>query len=54
MRVIDLDTGDTLQAADDADLADAVHGYYAERGEPVSHEEAARLVDDRAYEATDS
>jgi hypothetical protein len=54
MRVIDLDTGDTLQAANDTDLADAVRGYYTERGQPLSDEDAARLVDDRAYEATDS
>lgn len=54
MRVIDLDTGDTLQAANDTDLTAAVHGYYAERGEPASDDEAAQLVADRAYEATDS
>jgi hypothetical protein len=54
MRVIDLDTGDTLQAANDADLARAVRGYYEDRGEPLSDEDAARLVDSRAYEATDS
>jgi hypothetical protein len=54
MRVIDLDSGDTLQAANDADLATAVRGYYAERGEPLSDEEAANLVSARAYDATDS
>jgi hypothetical protein len=54
MRVIDLDTGDTLQAANDVDLTTAVRGYYAERGEPLSEEEADRLVSRRAYDATDS
>jgi hypothetical protein len=54
MRVIDLDTGDTLQAADDADLASAVGDYYRRRGEPIGDDAATRLVADRAYDATDS
>jgi hypothetical protein len=54
VRVIDLDTGDTLQAANDDDLARAVSAYYQERGQPMTDDEAARLVRDRAYEATDS
>jgi hypothetical protein len=32
MRVIDLDTGDTLQAANDEDLVRAVKRFYEERG----------------------
>lgn len=54
MRVIDLDTGDTLQAANDADLIKAVRGYYEQRGEPFSDADAAGLVRTRAYDATDS
>lgn len=54
MRVIDLDTGDTLQAANDADLAKAVQSYYSDRSEPLTADDAASLVDNRAYDATDS
>jgi hypothetical protein len=54
MRVIDLDTGDTLQAANDDDLAHAVTSYYENRGQAMSDDEAARLVRERAYTATDS
>ena len=54
MRVIDLDTGDTLQAANDEDLRKAVAGFYAERDEPMSDEDVATLVERRAYDATDS
>ena len=54
MRVIDLDTGDTLQAANDHDLRKAVSGFYADRNEPMSDEDVAQLVERRAYDATDS
>jgi hypothetical protein len=54
MRVIDLDTGDTLQAANDDDLRRAVTAHYEERGEPMSEEDVAQLVDRRAYDASDS
>jgi hypothetical protein len=54
MRVIDLDTGDTLQAANDDDLRRSVASHYAERGEPMSDEDIAQLVERRAYDATDS
>jgi hypothetical protein len=54
MRVIDLDTGDTLQAANDDDLCKAVAGFYEERNEPMSDEDVAKLVERRAYDATDS
>jgi hypothetical protein len=54
MRVIDLDTGDTLQAANDHDLVQAVKGFYEDRGTPLDDEEAARLVSERAYDATDA
>lgn len=54
MRVIDLDTGDTLQAANDDDLVNVVKRYYEEHGTPVDDAEAARLVASRAYDAGDS
>ncbi len=54
MRVIDLDTGDTLQAANDDDLRKAVASYYDERSEPMSDDDVAQLVERRAYDATDS
>ena len=54
MRVIDLDTGDTLQAANDDDLAQAIMRFYEEHGKPVTDEEAARLVSERAYDAADA
>jgi hypothetical protein len=54
MRVIDLDTGDTLQAANDDDLKKAVAGFYDERNEPMSDDDVAQLVERRAYDATDS
>jgi hypothetical protein len=54
MRVIDLDTGDTLQAANDDDLARAVEGYYEQRDQAIGSVEARRLVSERAYTASDS
>ena len=54
MRVIDLDSGDTLQAANDDDLKKAVSGFYADRNEPMSEDDVAGLVERRAYDATDS
>jgi hypothetical protein len=54
MRVIDLDTGDTLQAANDDDLVQAVRRFYEERGTRFDEAEAARLVSERAYDATDA
>lgn len=54
MRVIDLDTGDTLQAANDDDLAKAVKGFYEDHGTPIDEADAAQLVADRAYDAGDS
>ena len=54
MRVIDLDTGDTLQAANDDDLVKAVKAFYEDRGAPIDDAEARRLISDRAYDALDS
>ena len=52
MRVIDLDTGDTLQAANDDDLFKAVREHIPE-GE-MNDDELRALIADRAYSATDS
>ena len=54
MRVIDLDTGDTLQAANDDDLVRLVQRHYEERDKPIDEEEARRLVSQRAYDALES
>jgi hypothetical protein len=54
MRVIDLDTGDTLQAANDDDLLEAVKAFHEYIGQEIADEEAARLVAERAYDASDS
>ena len=52
--MIDLDTGDTLQAANDDDLRKVVAEWMAEHHEPLSDDEVAELVARRAYDATDS
>jgi hypothetical protein len=56
MRVIDLDFGVTLQAANDDDLVKAVRQHYETNrpGDRPSDEEIRQLVADQAYEATDS
>jgi hypothetical protein len=54
MRVIDLDSGETLQAANDEDLRRSVAAYYEGRNEPMSDDDVATLVERRAYDATDS
>ena len=54
MRVIDLDTGDTLQAANDDDLVKVIERFYEERGKPIDDEQARMLVAARAYDAADS
>ena len=56
MRVIDLDIGVTLQAANDDDLAKAVRAHYeANRpDEELSDSDISRLIEDQAYEASDS
>ena len=56
MRVIDLDHGVTLQAANDDDLLKAVRAHYdADRpGDELSDDEIRQLIADQAYEATDS
>jgi hypothetical protein len=56
MRVIDLDVGVTLQAANDDDLAKAVRAHFEDSpsGEGPSDDEIRKLVEDQAYEASDS
>jgi hypothetical protein len=52
MRVIDLDSGETLSAANDEELFNAVRG--AVPAEQMSDDEVRQLIADRAYEASDS
>lgn len=54
MRVIDLDSGETLQAGNDEDLVKVVSERLREQGEEASEDEVRKLVAERAYEATDS
>ena len=54
MRVIDLDTGETLQAANDDDLRKVVARWASEQDKQMSDDEIAQLVERRAYDATDS
>ena len=54
MRVIDLDTGETLQAANDDDLRKVVARWAGEQDKQLSDDEIAQLVERRAYDATDS
>jgi hypothetical protein len=52
MRVIDLDTGETVQAANDEELFVAVRGKVPE--EAMSDDEIRGLIQAKAYDATDS
>jgi hypothetical protein len=52
MRVIDLDSGQTLQAANDDDLFKAVREQMPEA--ELSDDEVRALVADKAYTASDS
>ena len=56
MRVIDLDNGVTLQAANDDDLAKAIRAHYDTRApdDQLSDDEIRSLIADQAYEASDS
>jgi len=56
MRVIDLDVGVTLQAANDDDLAKAVREHFeaSSPDEQLSDDEIRKLIEDQAYEASDS
>lgn len=50
--MIDLDTGETVQAATDDELFAAVRGKVSE--ETMSDDEIRRLIESKAYEASDS
>jgi hypothetical protein len=52
MRVLDLHTGETVQAANDEELFQAVRGKVPE--ESMSDEEIRSLIEAKAYDATDS
>jgi hypothetical protein len=52
MRVIDLPTGETVQAANDDELFQAVRGKVSE--ETMSDDEIRGLIETKAYDATDS
>jgi predicted small metal-binding protein len=56
MRVIDCECGETLQAADDAELADAVRRHAAEAHPEMEldDDQAKAMVAEQAYTATDS
>ena len=56
MRVLDCDCGQTLQAANDDDLAVAVREHVGEAHPDMelNDEQARELVANRAYEASDS
>jgi hypothetical protein len=56
MRVIDLDNGVTLTAANDDDLFKAVRSHYdsVRPDENLSDDDVRRLIDEHAYEASDS
>jgi hypothetical protein len=56
MRVLDCECGQTLQAANDDDLADAVRGHVAENHPDMemSDDQVRELVSAQAYEASDS
>ena len=52
MRVIDLDSGDTVSAANDDELFAAVRATVSE--EEVSDDQIRALIAERAYDAMDS
>ena len=52
MRVIDLEDGQTLQAANDDDLFKVVRDHVDES--TLSDDEIRQLIAERAYTATDS
>jgi predicted small metal-binding protein len=59
MRVLDCECGDTVQAANDDELRSALAQHLreqhpAEAGQHRDEGELQRLVEERAYDATDS
>ena len=55
MQVIDCDCGETLQAANDEELARVLAAHYeSEHEEALEPDQAEKLVAQRAYHATDA
>ncbi len=54
MRVIDLESGDTVQAANDEDLFTAVREHEDAPEKDLGDDELRELISSRAYDATDS
>ena len=55
MRVIESPAdGEVVQAANDDELVAALVAHHEDVGEPLSEDEARQLVEDKAYDATDS
>ncbi len=54
MRVIDLDSGHTVQAANDDDLAKAIRELEDAPERELGDEELRELISSRAYDAMDS
>jgi predicted small metal-binding protein len=55
MKVLDCDIcGETLQAANDAELTRRVIAHYQAEHEPIDPEEAEELVEQDSYEALDA
>ena len=56
MRVIDCHCGNTLQAANDDDLFDAVRGHFDDDHSELDLEdgEVRELISEQAYEASDA
>jgi hypothetical protein len=55
MRVIESPAdGAVVQAATDDELVKALVEHHEDVGEPLTEDEAQQLVEDKAYDATDS
>lgn len=54
MRVIDLDSGHTVQAANDDDLVKAIRELEGAPERDLSDDELRELIGSRAYDAMDS
>ncbi|HVS28138.1 MAG TPA: hypothetical protein VHE14_01200 [Solirubrobacteraceae bacterium] len=52
--MIDCECGETLQAANEADLRKVVAAHMQETHAAMTDDEVAQMVADRSYEATDS
>jgi hypothetical protein len=55
MRTYDCDEcGETLTGANDSELARAVGGHFAAEHEPIDEDQVSELIEEGAYDATDS